>query len=146
MVPALIKRFVEAADNSTMSTSVTESPSDWTKVTPQSSVTVWGTGTPRREIMHVDDFAAAALHLVDRSATGLINVGTGNDLSVEAIARRIALEAGFNGDIVFDDSKPDGMPRKVMDIKRLRDYGWGALPATGQRLKETVAWYRENRK
>jgi len=161
MVPALIKRFVEAANkggdahcqHATAGLELSGTTTRGALVSdPQASnagvptVTVWGTGTPRREIMHVDDFAAAALHLVDRSAMGLINVGTGNDLSVEAIARRIALEAGFNGDIVFDDSKPDGMPRKVMDIKRLRDYGWGALPATGQRLKETVAWYRENRK
>ena len=146
MVPALIKRFVEAADNSTMSTSVTESPSDWTKVTPQSSVTVWGTGTPRREIMHVDDFAAAALHLVDRSATGLINVGTGEDYSIAGIAKCIANWAGFKGEIVFDAAKPDGMPRKVMDVSRLRQYEWDPCRPSTRGLQETVAWYRENRK
>ena len=137
MVPALIKRFVEAADCDANSGALKG----------MAPVTVWGTGTPRREIMHVDDFAAAALHLVDRSATGLINVGTGIDFRISSIAEMIADASGYRGEIQFDASKPDGMPCKVMDVQRLQcDYGWCDNGAADERIAQTVAWYRENRK
>ena len=155
MVPALIKRFVEAADRASSregegyicKDKIRLANAPGTEDPPRDSVTVWGTGTPRREIMHVDDFAAAALHLVDRSATGLINVGTGIDYSIRSIANMIADAAGYSGVVDFDISKPDGMPRKVMDVQRLqRDYGWCDSGAAEERIDQTVAWYRENRK
>ena len=112
----------------------------------QPSVTVWGTGTPRREIMHVDDFAAAALHLVDRSATGLINVGTGVDFPIGNIAGMIAGAAGYEGRITFDASKPDGMPRKVLDVTRMREYKVPEPRNAFDGIAQTVQWYRENRR
>jgi GDP-L-fucose synthase len=162
MVPMLINRFVEAAE-SVPQIDVTEYQDPHKRTIPslldRGTVTVWGTGTPRREIMHVDDFAAAALHLVDRSATGLINVGTGVDFSIAEIAKMIAEAAGYCGDVIFDSTKPDGMPRKVMDVTRLNcDYGWRPAYAppmvpmwaenqcTRGRLAQTVQWYRENRR
>ena len=150
MVPALIKRFVEAAQCEHEWVCAEDNLNDVycakCKHGHPATVTVWGTGTPRREIMHVDDFAAAALHLVDRSATGLINVGTGEDFSIECIAAVIAEHAGYRGEIVFDATRPDGMPRKVMDISQLRAYKANYHRPLDMGIRETVAWYRENRK
>ena len=148
MVPALIKRFVEAADKKVTAIDYEINMQSGKTKTSVSvpTVTVWGTGTPRREIMHCDDFAAAALHLVDRSATGLINVGTGEDFSIDCIAAVIAEHAGYRGEIVFDATRPDGMPRKVMDISQLRAYKADYHRPLDMGIRETVAWYRENRK
>ncbi len=147
MVPALIKRFVEAADAPLPIVDVTTPGVSCLKSDIQrETVTVWGTGKPHREIMYVDDFAAAALHLVDRSASGLINVGTGEDHSIAELAIMIATHAGYSGNIQWDTERPDGMPRKVLDVTRMCDYGvpWPNSALDG--LRATVAWYRKNRK
>jgi GDP-L-fucose synthase len=90
-------------------------------------LTVWGTGTPRREFLHVDDLAAATAFVLEREvADGLLNVGVGDDLSIREVAERVAATVGFDGQIVFDTSKPDGTPRKLLDVSRLARMGWRA--------------------
>ncbi|SDH14532.1 GDP-L-fucose synthase family protein [Paraburkholderia phenazinium] len=90
-------------------------------------LTVWGTGTPRREFLHVDDLAAATVFVLEREvADGLLNVGVGDDLSIREVAERVAETVGFDGQIVFDTSKPDGTPRKLLDVSRLARMGWQA--------------------
>ena len=88
-------------------------------------VTLWGTGSPRREFLHVDDAAAATLHLLrvyDSAET--INVGTGEDVSIKELARIISEVVGYTGEVLWDTTKPDGTPRKLLDVTRLRDLGW----------------------
>lgn len=107
VVPALIRRFHEA------------------KLRGDSSVTIWGTGTPRREFLHVDDLAAACLHLLAlESPPDWVNVGTGEDLSILELASLVAETVGFTGTILTDPSKPDGTPRKLLDISLIRETGW----------------------
>jgi GDP-L-fucose synthase len=90
-------------------------------------LTVWGTGTPRREFLHVDDLAAATAFVLEREvADGLLNVGVGDDLSIREVAEQVAATVGFDGQIVFDTSKPDGTPRKLLDVSRLARMGWRA--------------------
>lgn len=118
VIPALIRRFHEA------------------KAANAAEVMIWGTGTPRREFLFVDDMAAASLHVMnlDRETYAAntqpmlshINVGTGEDLSIADLARLIGKVVGFRGRIAFDPSKPDGTPRKLMDVGRLRALGWKA--------------------
>jgi GDP-L-fucose synthase len=116
VVPALIRRFHEA------------------KLSGASVVTIWGSGTPMREFLHVDDMAAASVHVMNLSKTKYdvhtqpmlshINVGSGEELSIAQLARAIAQVVGYRGDLKFDRSKPDGTPRKLMDSSRLRNLGW----------------------
>lgn len=107
VIPGIIRRFHEA------------------KVSGTPSVRIWGTGTPRREFLHVDDLAAACLHLLCiEDPPDLINVGSGEDLSILELATLIAEVVGFRGDILTDPSKPDGTPRKLMDGSRLHALGW----------------------
>ena len=109
VVAALIRRFHEAKVNGT----------------PQ--VVVWGTGTVRREFLYVDDLADACIFLLkNESAFDLVNVGVGDDVTVAELARTIAEVVGFQGEIVYDSSKPDGTPRKLVDTARLRAMGWSA--------------------
>ena len=109
VVAALIRRFHEA------------------KTSDAAEAVVWGTGTPRREFMYVDDLADACIFLMRRfSATGIINIGTGMDISIEEFARTVAEIVGYRGAIVFDASKPDGTPRKLVDVGRLDALGWRA--------------------
>ncbi|MEW6344643.1 MAG: GDP-L-fucose synthase [Pseudomonadota bacterium] len=90
-------------------------------------LTVWGTGTPRREFLHVDDLADATVFVLEREvADGLLNVGVGDDLSIREVAERVAETVGFDGQIEFDTSKPDGTPRKLLDVSRLARMGWRA--------------------
>jgi GDP-L-fucose synthase len=90
-------------------------------------VVVWGTGTPLREFMHVDDLAEACLFLMERfDEPGFINVGTGKELSIRELAELIATIVGYSGKIVFDTTKPDGTPRKLMDVGRMTSMGWHA--------------------
>ena len=125
VLPALIRRFAEAVQH--------EAP----------SLTIWGTGTPRREFLHVDDLADACLHLLRHydEATA-INVGTGVDLTIAELARRIARISGFAGDLVFDPSKPDGTPRKLLDTTRLAATGWQPRITLEAGLADTLGWYR----
>jgi GDP-L-fucose synthase len=88
-------------------------------------VVVWGSGTPKREFLHADDLADACLYLMENySDAGLINIGTGEDLSIRELAEMIARITGFEGKIIWDSSKPDGTPRKLMDVSKLHRQGW----------------------
>ncbi|MGO9356921.1 MAG: GDP-L-fucose synthase [Xanthobacteraceae bacterium] len=109
VVAALIRRFHEA------------------KVAGAPEVVVWGTGTPRREFLYVDDMADACVHLMKTySGADLINIGTGEDITIAEFARVVAATVGYQGKIVFDPSKPDGTPRKLLDVGRLAGLGWRA--------------------
>ncbi len=107
VIPALLRKFHEA------------------KVADEDKVVVWGTGAPLREFMHVDDLADASLFLMERfNESGFINVGTGSELSIKELAELIGRIVGFNGRIEFDTTKPDGTPRKLMDVGRIHGLGW----------------------
>jgi GDP-L-fucose synthase len=109
VVAALIRRFHQA------------------KLSGASNVVVWGTGTPRREFLYVDDMADACVHLMKTySSQELINIGTGRDISIAEFARVVARIIGCTGTISFDPSRPDGTPRKLLDIGRLAELGWRA--------------------
>ena len=109
VVAALIRRFHEA------------------KVSRASNVVVWGTGTPRREFLYVDDLADACIHLMKSYSSGeLVNIGTGEDISIAEFARVVAAAVGYGGEISFDPSRPDGTPRKLLDVSRLAKLGWRA--------------------
>ncbi len=128
VLPALVRRFVQAAD-----TGVDE-------------VMLWGTGTPRREFLHVDDLARACLHLLQTyDAAEPINVGTGKDLSIADLARLIADAAGYRGRITWDPTMPDGTPRKLLDVSRLAALGWQPQIPLRQGIARTVQWYRVSR-
>jgi GDP-L-fucose synthase len=108
-------------------------------------VVVWGTGTPKREFLHVDDCADALVFLMKHfSQKGPINVGTGTDLTVRELAELVAVTVGFDGELVFDGSKPDGTPRKVTDMTRLHALGWRAQISLPDGVRQTYDWYREN--
>ena len=107
VLPALIRRFHEARKNN-----VTE-------------VTIWGTGTPRREFMHADDLADACVFLMHHfNEPGFVNIGTGEDISIRELAEMVKEIVGFDGEIYYDSSKPDGTPRRLLEISKLRDMGW----------------------
>jgi GDP-L-fucose synthase len=107
------------------------------------SVTVWGTGTPRREFLHVDDLARACVHLLEHyDEPAPINVGVGEDISIRELAHLIAEVVGYHGDLVFDPSKPDGTPRKLLDVSRIHALGWKAQIGLREGLAQTYAWYR----
>jgi GDP-L-fucose synthase len=90
----------------------------------QPTITVWGTGKPRREFMHVDDCAAALVFLMNAAEPGIVNVGTGTDVTIRELAEMIRTISGFKGNLLFDTSFPDGMPRKLLDVSRLAAMGW----------------------
>lgn len=124
VLPALIRKFHEA------------------KQARAGDVTIWGSGTPRREFLYVDDLADAALFLMERySAPGPINVGTGQDLTVKELARLVQRVVGFDGELVFDVSKPDGTPRKLLDVSRLSRLGWSTHVGLEEGIRKTYAWY-----
>jgi GDP-L-fucose synthase len=106
-------------------------------------VTNWGTGTPRRELLHVDDMAAACLHLLQRyDGPGQVNVGTGKDATIQEIAETVAAAVGYEGETRWDTSKPDGMPRKLLDVSLLHSLGWAHRIALNAGIASTVEWYR----
>ena len=106
------------------------------------SVTVWGTGTPRREFMHVDDLADACIHVLKHySEEGPINVGVGEDVSIGEFARLVAEATGFQGELQFDTSRPDGTPRKLLDVSRLKALGWSARVPLREGLAGAYADY-----
>ncbi|CAE6771731.1 UNVERIFIED_ORG: GDP-L-fucose synthase [Paraburkholderia sediminicola] len=111
------------------------------KVNGSAALTVWGSGTPRREFLHVDDLAAATLFVLEHNVTeGLFNVGVGEDLSIRELAECICKVTGFEGELVFDASKPDGTPRKLLDVSRLAQMGWHATIGLEEGITST---YRE---
>ncbi|WP_328351417.1 GDP-L-fucose synthase [Mycobacterium sp. NBC_00419] len=127
MLPALIRRYDEARASGT------------------ASVTNWGTGTPRREFLHVDDLADACLYLLERyDAPGHVNVGTGTDETIREIADTVASVVGYTGETDWDTTKPDGTPRKLLDVSRLKNAGWVSNIGLREGLERTVAWYRAN--
>ncbi len=125
VVAALIRRFHEA------------------KISGAKDVTVWGTGTPRREFLYVDDLADACIHLMKTySEQELINIGTGEDITIAEFARVVAATVGYAGTISFDTSRPDGTPRKLLDVSRLAKLGWRASTALEQGLKLAYQAYQ----
>jgi GDP-L-fucose synthase len=109
------------------------------------SVTVWGSGRPRREFLHVDDLADAAVFLMERyDSPEIINVGTGKDLAIAELAEMIGEIAGYRGAIEFDPSRPDGTPRKLLDVSRLEALGWRPRIGLRQGIEQTYAWYRQH--
>jgi GDP-L-fucose synthase len=126
VLPALIRRFAEA------------------KASGAPSVTIWGTGTPRREFLHVDDLALACLFLLENyDAPEPINVGVGEDVSIADLARLVADIVGFDGTIENDLSKPDGTPRKLLDVSRINALGWSAEITLRNGLVRTYEEYRQ---
>jgi GDP-L-fucose synthase len=112
------------------------------KVTRQPTVVLWGTGTPRREFLHVDDMAAACLFLTEHyDGYEHVNIGSGEDYEIRELAQIIADVVGFEGSFTFDTSKPDGMPRKLMDSSRLNRMGWYPTRSLEQGIRETYAWF-----
>lgn len=106
------------------------------------SVTVWGTGKPRREFLYVDDVADACIFLINKySGNEIINVGGGTDISIAGLARLVKKVIGFKGKVIFDDSKPDGMPRRLLDSKRIFSLGWRPKTGLEEGLKITYKWY-----
>lgn len=136
VIPALIRRFHEA------------------KLSGDARVVVWGSGTPMREFLHVDDMAAASIHVMELSndlyeantqpMLSHINVGTGVDCSIRELAETVAKVIGFSGEVAFDTSKPDGTPRKLMDVSRLSDLGWRYRYDLETGLKMTYQWFLEH--
>lgn len=137
VVPALIRRFHEAVQDG------------------QDHVVIWGSGTPRREFLHVDDMAAGALHVAGLPKAAYaaetepmqshINLGTGEDISIAELAQLIAQITGFEGAIRFDTAKPDGAPRKLLDVNRLNRLGWQAGITLRDGLQSTYNWYLANK-
>lgn len=126
VLPALLRRFHEAE--------IADSP----------EVSVWGTGTPRREFLHVDDLADACVFLMRQDAPPqLVNVGTGRDISIADLAALVADVVGYGGEITFDASRPDGAPRKLLDVSRMEELGWRAQTGLREGVEATYRWYRE---
>jgi GDP-L-fucose synthase len=107
VLPSLVRKFHEA------------------KLNQASEVTIWGTGTPKREFLHADDLADACVFLMKTySDAGLVNIGTGEDVSISELAALIKKVVGYGGNIIYDSTKPDGTPRKLMDVSKLNGLGW----------------------
>ncbi len=127
VIPALMRRFHEA------------------KVRGDSEVVVWGTGQPRREFLHVDDLADALVFLMkEYDEPGFINVGTGEDISIGELAQMIKKVVGYPGDLRFDREKPDGTPRKLLDVSRIFSLGWRPRLNLDEGLSETYRWFEKN--
>lgn len=127
VLPALIRRYDEAARSGTQ------------------VVTNWGTGSPRREFLHVDDMAAACLHLLENyDGPSQVNVGTGSDVTIRELASLVASAVGYTGEIAWDTTKPDGTPRKLLDVSKLAEAGWSASIGLEDGVRQTVEWFRNN--
>lgn len=125
VLPALIRKFHEA------------------KVGALPTVTIWGTGAPRREFLYVDDLADAVLYLMQHyDAPEIVNIGTGTDLSIAELAQLVAKVVGFRGKIVYDEEKPDGTPRKLMDVSKINSLGWQAKTSLEDGVTQTYDWYK----
>jgi len=117
------------------------------KVSGASSVTVWGTGAPRRELLHVDDLADAVVFSIEGySDARILNVGTGEDLSIRELAELVRRVVGFEGELVFDATKPDGAPRKLLDVSRIHALGWRARIGLEAGVASTYRWFSDQRR
>jgi GDP-L-fucose synthase len=127
VLPAMIRKFHEAKSNN------------------HSDVVLWGSGSPMREFLHVDDLALAVLHTVENTLPEhLYNVGTGIDLTIKELAETIQKVVGHKGKIIWDSSKPDGTPRKLMDISKLNTLGWKYKIELSNGIEQTYHWFLEN--
>ena len=136
VVPALLKRFHEATQRG------------------DNQVVIWGSGKPQREFLHVDDMAAACVHVMElddevyqahtQPMLSHINVGTGVDCSIRELAETIARVTEYQGELIFDSSKPDGTPRKLMDVSRLKALGWQSSISLEDGLRDAYRWFVEN--
>ena len=127
VLPALIRKMHEA------------------KLRGDTSLRLWGTGTPLREFLHADDLAEACVLLLERySQAGHINVGSGEELSIRQLAEKVAQVVGFTGRLEFDPSMPDGTPRKLMDVSRIRALGWKPRHSLPEGIRSAYAWYLAN--
>lgn len=126
VLPAFIRRFVEAAEKN--------APVE----------TLWGSGSPKREFLHVDDLASAVLHLGNvYDSSEHVNIGTGEDLTIKELAELVAELAGFKGELAWDSTKPDGTPRKVLDVSKAKALGWEAKISLRDGIASTIAWYKD---
>jgi GDP-L-fucose synthase len=127
VLPALIRRFHEA------------------KLRGDTTMSIWGTGTPRREFLHVDDLADAVVYLLKTyDDEPIVNIGWGEDVTIKELAEMIAAASGFEGRLVFDSSKPDGTPRKLLDTSRLTSLGWKPKITLRAGIEQTYAWFKEH--
>jgi GDP-L-fucose synthase len=127
VLPALIRKAHEA------------------KKSGAATLTIWGTGTPRREFLHVDDCARACIHLLKKySGPDQLNVGSGKDLTIAELVDLVCEVVGFDGDVVTDPSKPDGTPRKLLSIDRIRATGWAPQISLREGIESTYRWFLEN--
>ena len=126
--PALIRKFIEGKKNNAK------------------SVTLWGSGSPKREFLHVDDLAKGVLACLEKyDSDQHINIGTGEDIEIKELAVKIAKASGFTGEIIWDSTKPDGTPRKVLDISKITKLGWKPSITLDSGIAQTVQWYQENK-
>jgi GDP-L-fucose synthase len=126
VLPAFIRRFVEAVEIGA------------------DKVILWGTGSPLREFLHVDDLASAVILATEKYDSDLhLNIGTGEDLSIKQLAGKVAKAAGFSGTIEWDSSRPDGTPRKVLDVSRINALGWKPTITLDEGIASTIAWYQD---
>jgi len=127
VLPAMIRKFHEAKENN------------------HSPVTLWGSGTPKREFLFVDDLAQAVIYaLENKLSEHLYNVGSGKDITIKELAETIQKAVGHKGEIVWDSSKPDGTPRKLMDVSKIKDIGWEYLTDLEDGIKKTYQWFLDN--
>ena len=127
VLPALIRKMHEA------------------KLRGDAQLMLWGTGTPLREFLHADDVASACLLLMDRYAeAGHINIGSGEELSIRALAEKVAIIVGFAGQLEFDPALPDGTPRKLMDVARIKSLGWSPRIGLDEGIRGVYAWYLQH--
>jgi len=125
VLPAFIRRFIEATESQA------------------GKVTLWGSGTPLREFLHVDDLAQAVVLASEKYDSGLhLNVGSGEDLTIKELALKVADAAGFTGEIEWDSTKPDGTPQKVLDVSRIKALGWKPTITLDEGIALTIAWYK----
>jgi GDP-L-fucose synthase len=128
VLPVLIRKFIEA------------------KQSGSGKVTLWGSGSPLREFLHVDDLAKAVVLCMDKyDDSKQINVGSGHEVSIKDLASKISNAVGFNGEIIWDSSKPDGTMRKVLDSSKIANLGWKPLISLDQGITSTVEWYLQNK-
>lgn len=127
VLPALLRKFIEAKQNN------------------KQEVTIWGSGTPKREFLFVDDLAEACLFLMENyNGNETVNIGTGEDVSIKELAETIMKIVGFEGNLIFDASKPDGAPRKLLDVSKINNLGWKHKTNLEEGIQKTLNWIQKN--